>query len=163
MSETGFARGLIANTGSGWKPVALPASFPDRYISGVAVDPNDATGRTAYVTLSGYARHWMVGPTDPGVGHVYKTSDGGASWTDISGSAPVTSSTRRRTTSRSWATGSPSPPTSASNVSGLSGGAWTRVGSGLPNVITTDLQSRPTAACSPPRTAAGSGRSERTP
>ena len=46
MSETGFARGLIANTGAGWKPLTLPASFPNRYISGVAVDPDDATGHT---------------------------------------------------------------------------------------------------------------------
>src|ERR1044072_2900443 len=85
VSETGFARGLIANTGSGWKALTLPASFPNRYISGVAVDPGDASGKTAYLTLSGYARHWMVGPTDPGVGHVYKTTNGGTSWTDISG------------------------------------------------------------------------------
>ncbi len=143
VSETGFARGLIANTGAGWKAVTLPASFPNRYISGVAVDPSDATGRTAYVTLSGYARHWMVGPTDPGVGHVYRTTDGGATWTDISG------------TGAGHLVDAPANDVEVVGdrlvvatdvgvyVSGLTGGSWSRVGSGLPNVITTDLSVTP--------------------
>jgi hypothetical protein len=84
-SETGFARGAIARTGDGdWAPIALKG-LPDRYISGFAVDPTNP--KIAYASLSGYARHWMVGPVDgtPGVGHVYVTTDGGASWSDISG------------------------------------------------------------------------------
>jgi photosystem II stability/assembly factor-like uncharacterized protein len=142
-SETGFDRGLMANTGSGWKPVTLPAGFPLRYISGVAVDPGDASGRTAYVTVSGYARHWQIGPTDPGTGHVFKTTDGGTTWTDLSGSG----------------TGAlvDAPANDIELVDGrlvvatdvgvytapAAGGAWKRVGSGLPNVITTDLSLTP--------------------
>ena len=143
VSETGFKRGLIANTGAGWKDVALPASFPNRYVSGVAVDPGDATGRTAYVSLSGYARHWMIGPTDPGVGHVYRTTNGGASWTDVSGSgaghlvdAPANDVEvvgNRLVVATDVGV----------YVSGLGGGSWSRVGSGLPNVITTDLSQTP--------------------
>ncbi len=142
-SEVGFARGLVANTGAGWKALTLPASFPNRYISGVAVDPNDATGRTAYVSLSGYARHWMVGPADPGVGHVYRTTDGGASWSDVSG------------TGAGHLVDAPANDVVVVGdrlvvatdvgvyVSGLGGGSWSRVGSGMPNVITSDLSLTP--------------------
>jgi len=143
VSETGFARGLIANTGAGWKAVTLPASFPNRYISGLAVDPGDASGKTAYVVLSGYARHWMVGPADPGVGHVYKTTNGGTSWTDISG------------TGAGHLVDAPANDVEVVGsrlvvatdvgvyVSGLTGGSWSRVGTGLPHVITTDLSVTP--------------------
>ena len=143
VSETGFARGLIANTGAGWKALTLPASFPTRYISGVAVDPGDATGKTAYVTLSGYARHWMIGPVDPGVGHIYKTTNGGTSWTDISG------------TGAGHLVDAPANDVEVVGnrlvvatdmgvyVSSRSGGTWARVGNGLPNVITADLSVTP--------------------
>jgi photosystem II stability/assembly factor-like uncharacterized protein len=134
VSEAGFARGLMANTGSGWQQVTLPASFPNRYITGLAVDPADA---------SGYARHWMVGPSDPGVGHAYRTTDGGASWTDISG------------TGAGHLVDAPANDVEVVGdrvavatdvgvyVSGRTGGTWARVGSGLPNVITTDLSVTP--------------------
>mgnify|MGYP003943059479 CR=1 FL=1 len=56
-------------------------SVPNRYITGIAVDPADT--KHAYIALSGYARHWMVGPDDPGVGHVYESTNGGGDWTDI--------------------------------------------------------------------------------
>ena len=56
---------------------------PDHYpISDVAIDVSDPSGRTAYVTLMGF-----------GTSHVWKTSTGGASWTDFTGTglpdAPV--------------------------------------------------------------------------
>jgi photosystem II stability/assembly factor-like uncharacterized protein len=143
VSETGFRRGLIANTGSGWKAVTLPASFPNRYISGVAVDPADTSGKTAYLTLSGYARHWMVGPSDPGVGHVYKTTDGGATWTDISGTGAGHLVDAPANDVEVVGTRLAVATDVGVYVSGLSGGTWSRVGSGLPNVITTDLSVTP--------------------
>jgi photosystem II stability/assembly factor-like uncharacterized protein len=95
------------------------------------------------VTVSGYARHWQIGPTDPGTGHVFKTTDGGTTWTDLSGSG----------------TGAlvDAPANDIELVDGrlvvatdvgvytapAAGGAWKRVGSGLPNVITTDLSLTP--------------------
>ena len=107
------------------------------------MDPADTSGKTAYLTLSGYARHWMVGPTDPGVGHVYKTTDGGSTWTDISG------------TGAGHLVDAPANDVEVVGsrlvvatdvgvyVSGLAGGSWARVGNGLPNVITTDLSVTP--------------------
>jgi hypothetical protein len=53
-----------------------PNQFP---ISGVALDPSDATGATAYVTVMGF-----TGGTE----HVWKTLNLGASWTDYTGNLP---------------------------------------------------------------------------
>jgi uncharacterized protein (TIGR03437 family) len=56
------------------------AGLPQRMITQIAVDPIDA--QTAYATFSGFSSI-----TDSR-GHIFKTSDGGASWTDISGNLP---------------------------------------------------------------------------
>jgi hypothetical protein len=50
-----------------------PNQFP---ISGVAIDTSDTTGDTAYVTVMGFTG---------GPGHVWQTTNGGASWTDYTG------------------------------------------------------------------------------
>src|SRR6185436_9200251 len=44
-----------------------PQQYP---VSSVAIDPSDPSGQTAFVTIMGF-----------GVGHVFKTTNGGASWT----------------------------------------------------------------------------------
>jgi hypothetical protein len=49
-------------------------SYP---VSSIALDSHDTTGATAYATVMGF-----------GVGHVLKTADAGASWTDITGDLP---------------------------------------------------------------------------
>ncbi len=54
--------------------------LPPRVITQIAVDPIDAA--TAYATFSGFSAG-----TDK-QGHIFKTSNGGASWTDISGNLP---------------------------------------------------------------------------
>jgi hypothetical protein len=51
-----------------------PSSFP---ISGVAIDNTDPTGLTAYVSIMGFH-----------VSHVWKTTNGGTSWTDFNGISP---------------------------------------------------------------------------
>jgi hypothetical protein len=45
-------------------------------ISAVALDPADPTGQTAYVTVMGF-----------NTGHVFKTTDAGANWTNLDGAA----------------------------------------------------------------------------
>jgi photosystem II stability/assembly factor-like uncharacterized protein len=140
VSETGFARGLITNVGTGsWHQLdlsAVPAGcdpVPDRYITGIAIDPAD--NRHAYLSVSGYARHWMVGPDDPGVGHVFQTTDGGTCWHDVSGDlvdAPANDVA---------IVGSRLVVADDVGVfaSGLAGGSWKRVGVGLPHTIAADL------------------------
>lgn len=51
-----------------------PNQFP---ISGVAIDTSDSTGNTAYVTVMGFTG---------GPGHVWQTTNAGASWIDFTGS-----------------------------------------------------------------------------
>jgi hypothetical protein len=143
VSETGFSRGLITNVGGSWHQIdltAVPAgcdAVPNRYLTGVAVDP--ANAQHAYISVSGYARHWMVGPDDPGVGHVFQTSDGGHCWHDLSGSlvdAPANDVA---------IVGSHLVVADDVGVfaSTLTGGTWKRVGTGLPHTIVVDLNTTP--------------------
>jgi len=53
-----------------------PNQFP---ISGVALDSSDNTGSTAYVTVMGFTG---------GSGHVWKTTNAGATWTDFTANLP---------------------------------------------------------------------------
>lgn len=48
-----------------------PKHYP---ISGIALEPHDATGQTAYVTVMGF-----------GVGHVFKTTNAGGTWARLDG------------------------------------------------------------------------------
>lgn len=54
-----------------------PNQFP---VSGVAADPSDPSGKTAYVTIMGFTRG--------AGGHVWKTIDAGATWSDFTGNLP---------------------------------------------------------------------------
>jgi hypothetical protein len=86
-NNTGFARGISTNLGGAWHQIALPAVVPNRYVSALALDPADPSGRTVYVGLNGFSRRFTEGP-GAGLGHLWKTSDGGASWSDVSGNLP---------------------------------------------------------------------------
>jgi len=63
-------------TGNGPQGSINPNQFP---ISSVAIDSSDSTGATAYVTVMGFTG---------GTGHVWKTADFGASWSDFTGNLP---------------------------------------------------------------------------
>src|SRR5260370_39684634 len=54
-----------------------PKHYP---VSSIAIDPSDPTGNTAYLTIMGFSG----GPT----GHVFKTTNAGVSWTDITNGLP---------------------------------------------------------------------------
>jgi photosystem II stability/assembly factor-like uncharacterized protein len=86
-NPNGFARGISTNVGGSWRQLALPAALPSRYISGLAIDPADTTGRTVYAGFNGFSRRWIEGP-GAGLGHLWKTTDGGATWADVSGNMP---------------------------------------------------------------------------
>ena len=86
-NNVGFARGISTNAGGVWRQLGLPANLPNRYISGLAIDPADASGQTAYLGFNGFSRRWTDGP-GAGLGHLWKTGDGGATWTDVSGNLP---------------------------------------------------------------------------
>ena len=78
-------------TSNGWH-FAAAKGLPQRYINSVRIDP--ANDRTVYVTLGGYGRKWIppgsLGDdvSRIGKGHVFKSTDAGATFTDISGNLP---------------------------------------------------------------------------
>ncbi len=84
-NNAGFTRGVATNAGGAWHAVTLPADFPNRFLAGVGVDPTDTDH--AYIAVNGFSRRFTEGP-GAGVGHVYETHDGGATWTDTSANLP---------------------------------------------------------------------------
>ncbi len=90
-TNVGGDKPMNAGTGDGWH-VAAAKGLPNRFITGVAIDPQDV--RTVYVTLGGYSRKW-VGPgelqddnSNVGSGHVFRSKDAGETFVDISGDLP---------------------------------------------------------------------------
>ncbi|MCO5993313.1 beta propeller repeat protein [Actinoallomurus rhizosphaericola] len=79
---TGFVRGLATNYGGTWHTINAP-NLPNRYVAAITTDPADPAH--VYVVFSGYSRHWIP---NAGVGHVFESRNGGATWTDISGDLP---------------------------------------------------------------------------
>ncbi len=68
-------------TGAGTTWANRTAGLPGRWVTQVAVDAGSPL--TAYVSVSGFSG--FSGDTK---GHVFKTSDGGLNWTDMSGNLP---------------------------------------------------------------------------
>jgi hypothetical protein len=87
--SNGFTRGIAVGNadGTGWHQVALPVdgTVPNRYLSGLAIDPTDSSH--VYLAVNGFSRQWTEGP-GAGVGHVYESADGGTTWKDISANLP---------------------------------------------------------------------------
>lgn len=95
-----FRSGIATNVGGaaapepaspdGWH-IAAAAGLPERFVTGIVVDPDDP--RTVTVTLGGYSRRWTPpGVLDddamPGTGHVFRSTDAGETFADISGDLP---------------------------------------------------------------------------
>ena len=87
-----FHGGIVVLRDSGPNtPYTVVRSFgpsnglPNRYVTGIFVNP--ANANDAYVTYSGYSRHWYVGPEDAGTGHVFQLSATAGTATDRSGNA----------------------------------------------------------------------------
>jgi|GEM_PF-416203 len=75
MAVSGVSSTFVNTTMNGPGGASInPNQFP---VSSVAIDSSDPTGKTAYVTIMGF-----TGAS----GHVWQTSNAGASWTDFSGS-----------------------------------------------------------------------------
>jgi hypothetical protein len=78
-------------TANGWH-IAAAKGLPNRFVTSVKIDPNNI--RTVYVTLGGYGRRWVPPGSlqdksaEVGEGHIFKSTDAGATFTDISGNLP---------------------------------------------------------------------------
>jgi photosystem II stability/assembly factor-like uncharacterized protein len=69
---------VTTNGGGSWTNIS--GSLPNRWVTRVAVDP--VSPGTAYVSFSGL--RW-----NENIGYVYRTTDYGANWTDITGNLPA--------------------------------------------------------------------------
>jgi hypothetical protein len=143
-SGSGFAAGIVmlSNSGGTWHATAQECTgssacpnggLPNRYITGVKIDT--ANPSHAYLSLSGYSRHWIVGPDDPGVGHVYQTANGGSTWADVSGNLPdIPANDVILHNGALTVANDIGVFTSSDN-----GSTWSRVGTNLPNVVVAQL------------------------
>lgn len=66
-------------SGSVWSWTDISAGLPDRYCTAIRVSPN--FNNTLYAGFSGYT-------VNDGVSYLYKSTDDGATWVDISGNMP---------------------------------------------------------------------------
>ncbi|MGD8394016.1 MAG: FlgD immunoglobulin-like domain containing protein [Candidatus Eiseniibacteriota bacterium] len=114
--------------GGSWFQV--DAQLPDRWVTRVAVDPTDAT--ISYVTISGF--RW-----DEPLPHVFRSTNFGASWTDVSSNLPEMPVNDLVV--------DPDAPSTLYVATDLgvyvthdTGGNWTALGAALPGVVITDLE-----------------------
>ncbi|HEX4702903.1 MAG TPA: hypothetical protein VH352_12295, partial [Pseudonocardiaceae bacterium] len=127
-----FASGIATNYGGTWHQVNM-TGLPNRYIAGVTVDP--ANPAHAYAIFNGYSRRFIPGG---GVGHVFETTNGGQSWTDISGNLPDIASDALVLSHGKLALGTDAGVFTAAEGRG-GATTWFRLGTRLPNAAVDDL------------------------
>jgi hypothetical protein len=127
-----FASGIATNYGGTWHQVNM-TGLPNRYIAGVTVDPSNPAH--AFAIFNGYSRRFVPGG---GVGHVFETWNGGASWTNISGDLPDVASDALVMVHHQLALGTDAGMFTAHDGQGT-GTHWFRLGHGLPNAADDDV------------------------
>ncbi len=120
--------------GQGVSAIFNPQGFD---VSSVAVDPHDPTGATVYATVMGFS---APGATSP---HVYRSTNGGANWTNITHNLPnapansiVVDPNDANTVYVAMDTG---VYVTTSVTSCATTNCWSVFGSGLPNAPVTQL------------------------
>jgi photosystem II stability/assembly factor-like uncharacterized protein len=136
--------GTIGKAGAsdGWH-VAAARGLPKRYITSVQIDPADS--RVVYATLGGYSRRWLkpgvLGEdADLGGGSVYKSTDAGETFRDISANLPDIPA--------NWTLVRNGQLLVATNMgvfvsSDTNGGRYETLGSGLPTAPVFTLELKP--------------------
>ena len=77
-----FQSGIDTNYGGTWHRISSPV-LPNRYVAGLTVDPKNPAH--VYAIYNGYSRRWIPGG---GLGVVFESTDGGSTWSNISGNLP---------------------------------------------------------------------------
>lgn len=131
-------------TGSGWH-IAAARGLPQRSITSVTMDPKNP--RTVYVTLGASAARYFApigslgeSAAQAGGGYVYKSTNAGESFTDITGDLPRIQATW------SLVRGGQLLVADALGVfasSGLSGGHYSPLGKGLPSAAVFSMELKP--------------------
>lgn len=126
-----FAVGIATNVG-GWHQISM-GNLPNRYIAGIMVDKSNPNH--AIVVFNGYSRRWIPGG---GVGHVFETTDGGNTWTDISGNLPDAPGDAVALVGDRLVLATDVGVFTALDGGGA-GTTWSTLGTGLPNVSVNDI------------------------
>ncbi len=127
-----FARGMATNYGGTWHELGL-AGVPNRYITSIAVDPKNAGH--VFISIGSYSRRWIP---DAGVGHVFESWDGGATFTDVTGNLPDAPVFKVVMVGDKLVAGTEVGSYVATQAHG-SAMSWYQLGTGLPNVTVWDL------------------------
>ena len=149
-TQSGFRSGVVelTNAGGTWHALSSVCTgssttcaafgLPNRYLSGVRIDP--ANPAHLYLTASGYSRNWEIGPNDPGVGHVFQSTDNGATWSNVSGDLPdVPVNDVVIDPDGSLVVGTDTGAFTSSD----GGATWMGLGTNLPNVVVDQLELSP--------------------
>jgi len=125
-----FTSGIDTNFGGTWHRVDAP-NLPKRIPTAFWVDPANAAH--VVVTYGAFSRRWIPGG---GVGHVFESLNGGATWADRSGDLPDAPVNDVVVTGGRLYVGT---DVGVFSTSATTPGAWSRVGVSLPNASTNDL------------------------
>jgi photosystem II stability/assembly factor-like uncharacterized protein len=125
-----FASGIDTNYGGTWHTVSTP-NLPKRFVAAMTVDPSDPAH--VYAVYNGFSRRWIQGG---GTGHVFESTDGGATWSDISGDLPDIGGDDL-VISHGTLVVATDIGTFATRISNP--GRWRRFGANLPNASVNDL------------------------
>ncbi len=136
-NNAGFTRGVATNYGGTWHQVSLPSAFPNRFLAGVTIDPADLSGKTAYAVVNGFSRRFTEGP-GVGLGHLWKTTDGGATWANASNALPDVPASSLVVKGGTWYVGTDLGVVTSTD----SGASWHRV-AGFPYVTVMQLRLGP--------------------
>lgn len=152
-NDTGFQNVLATNVGGsepperetskGWH-FATARGLPNRYITSIAIDPKNP--RTIYVTLAGYLSNlrppgsYLDPNADVGAGNVFKSTDAGESFVNVSGNLPDVQANSVLIRGNQLLLGT---DIGAFISSDLQGRTWAPLGNGLPNVPVNMIRLQP--------------------
>jgi hypothetical protein len=153
-SRNPFYSGLATNVGGNEPPKRMTSQgwhhadakgLPNRYISSIAIDPKDP--KTVYVALGGYANREWVPPGSYGdkteglgSGHIFKSTDAGKTFKNISANLPNASATWIEIHENQLLLGTEVGVFISKNANG---GEWAVLGDGLPTVPVSTIRNHP--------------------
>ncbi len=126
-----FVSGIDTNANGGkWHRISAP-NLPNRIPTSFSVDP--ANSNHVYVVYGAFSRRWIPGG---GVGHIFESVNGGATWKDRTGNLPDAPVNDVVVTHGLLVVGT---DVGVFVTQADAPFQWSRVGTGLPNASTNDL------------------------